>query len=246
MGDEVSHFSSPTPIHAPRPRPIAYSVGIGTSDFAATTSNTWTQGGPPPLDLSSFLQDLSLAGVSSPIARAPVSVLSPTFHRYLKTGPPVRSPTLVRVTFCRGTSTRGDVEYVDVAINAVCAREDREVLAVMGCCDAAKTYDPPVEAVPVVPLPVVEESESAATDFASPGLRSPVSPGSTVDLPEDFTVDGLLAVRSIAEATVSTSDADLGPTSPMGPSLISSDDEPIALHLPGYLSGFYNLCEVPV
>ena len=119
----------------------------------------------------------------------------------------------VRVTFCRGTSTRDEVEYVDVAINAVCAHEDREVVAVVGCCDAATTYDPPVEAVPVAPLPVDDESESAATDFAPPGLRSPVSSGSVVGPPDDFTVDGSLTVRSASEAAISTSDVDPEETS---------------------------------
>ena len=79
MGDGFSSFNSgPTPIHAPRPRPITTSVGIGTSDFRAATSDAETQGGPSPFEFSSFLQDLSLTATSSPIPRGPVSVLSPT------------------------------------------------------------------------------------------------------------------------------------------------------------------------
>ena len=79
-------FSGPTPIHAPRPRPITYSIGLGTSDFSAESANASTQGGPPQLELFSFLQELSLGAVSSPVARAPVSVLSPNFQRYLDLG----------------------------------------------------------------------------------------------------------------------------------------------------------------
>ena len=45
----------PTPIRAPRPRPIDTSIGIGTSDFEAATSDAATQVGLPPLELSSFL-----------------------------------------------------------------------------------------------------------------------------------------------------------------------------------------------
>ena len=58
--------SGPTPIHAPRPRPITHSVGIGTSDFGGDSVDVSTQGGPPQLDLSSFFQDLCPTGTSSP------------------------------------------------------------------------------------------------------------------------------------------------------------------------------------
>ena len=68
-----------------RPRPITYSVGIGMSDYPADNADASTQEGPPPLELSFFLQDLLPGAVSSPVARASVSVLSPNFHRYLDT-----------------------------------------------------------------------------------------------------------------------------------------------------------------
>ena len=76
-------LSGPTPIHAPRPLPITYSVGIGTSDFGASQVDAATQGGPSSLEMSSFLQDLSLGAISSPVAPFPVSVFSPTFQRFL-------------------------------------------------------------------------------------------------------------------------------------------------------------------
>ena len=89
-----SHFfSDPTQIHAPRPRPITYSIGIGTSEFGSDHVDVSTQGGPPQLDFSSFLQDLSLTGMSSPVMQAPVPVLSPFLRQSLTVAspPPVRS-----------------------------------------------------------------------------------------------------------------------------------------------------------
>ena len=107
------HFSilGPTPIHAPRPRPITYSVVIGTSDYRADNADTSTQEGPPPLELSSFLQDLLPGAVSSPVARASVSVLSLNFHRYLDTSATPRSPPPAPcVTVSCDTSTRDEVQ----------------------------------------------------------------------------------------------------------------------------------------
>ena len=153
-------ISGPTPVHAPRPRPISTSVGIGTRDFGAATSDAETQGGPPPFELSSFLQNLSLTAASSPIPRAPNTVLSPIFRQFLLAGPSASSPPPARVTLCQGTSTRDEVEYVDVATETGRVFSDKAVLAVVDCCDAVTAYNPPVETVPAGLLPVHGDPES--------------------------------------------------------------------------------------
>ena len=100
----IFSFLGPTQIDALRPRPITYSVGIGRSDYPSDSADAITQEGPPPLELSSFLQDLLPGAVSSPVARASVSVLSPNFRRYLDTsGTPRSPPPAHRVTVSCGT-----------------------------------------------------------------------------------------------------------------------------------------------
>ena len=179
------NFSSilgPTRIHAPRPRPLTTSVGIGTSDFGAATSDAETQGVPSAFELSSFLQDSSLAAASFPLSRAPVSVLSLNLRQVLDAGPSAGSPPPARVTVCQATSMRDEVQYVDVATYTGCVFADKAVLAVAVCCDDGTVH----EAAPVVPLPADSDSESPHLDVAPPGLRFADSPGSTVVLPEDF------------------------------------------------------------
>ena len=183
-----SSISGPTPIHAPRPRPITTSVGIGTRDFGAAVSDAETQGGPPPFELLSFLQDLFLTTASSPIQRAPVTVLYPNFRQFLDAGLSALSPPSAGVTLCQGTSTRDEVEDVDVATDTGRVFSDKAVLAVVDCCDAVTAYDPPVETVPAALLPVHGDPESIETDFVPSGLRSPASTVSAVDPPDDFTV----------------------------------------------------------
>ena len=131
-------------MHAPRPRPITYSIGIGTSDFSSASADASTQRGPPPLELSPFLQDLSLGAVSSSVARAPVSVLSPNFQRYLELSTAPRKPPPLRVAVCRGTSTRNEVQFSEVAVNAVFDCDDKAVQVVTGSLDASTEYCPPV------------------------------------------------------------------------------------------------------
>ena len=231
-------LSGPTPIHAPRPRPIIYSIGIGTSDFSAASADASTQGGPPSLELSSFLQDLSLGAVSSPVARAPVPVLSPNFQRYLDLSTAPRSPPPRRVAVCRGTSTRDEVQFSEVAVNAVFDCDDKAVQDVMGSLDASTEYCPPVETVSVASLSVPAFRDTSDVDAVVSGFCSPASPESSVDPPGNFTVDGLLAAQSASEAVVSVSESGPEETSPMGPSLVDSDDELFATRLPGYLNSF--------
>ena len=51
-------------------------------------------------------------------------------------------------------------------------------------------------------------------------------------------------MRSASEGDVSAFDADPEETSPMGPSLVDSDDEPFASRLPGLTKHLSKHCEV--
>ena len=76
--------------------------------------------------------------MSSPIMRAPVSVLSPVLRRSFT----VASPSPARVTLCQGTSTRDEVEYVEVAIDTGISNADKAVQVVVDGCDVGTAYDP--------------------------------------------------------------------------------------------------------
>ena len=232
------YLSGPTPIHAPRPRPISYFIGIGTSDFGADHVDASTQSRPPPLELSSFLQDLALNATSSPVTRAPVSVRSPNFQRYLENELTSRSPPPTRVTVCRGTSTRDEVQHVDVAINAVRDSADVAVQAVVETSDSSTVHDPPVESPPVTSPLAADVSEVMESVVNQPGLPSASSTETLLDIPEDFSFGGSLSVGPEPDDAVLAPDTGSRETSPMGPSLIDSDDEPIASRLPGYLNSF--------
>ena len=173
MSDEfLFYFRSNS---APRPRPITTSVGIGTRDFGAAVSDAETQGGPPPFELSSFLQDLFLTAASSPYQRAPVTVLYSNFRQFLDAGLSALSPPPADVTLCQGTSTRDEVEDVDVATDTGRVFSDKAVLAVVDCFDAVTAYDPPVETVPAALLPVhVIPSRLKLTSFHLVSVLLPV------------------------------------------------------------------------
>ena len=166
--------------------------------------------------------------------------LSPNFQRYLDLGTAPRSPPPRRVAVCRGTSTRDEVQFSEVAVNAVFNCDDKAVQAVMDSLDASSEYCSPVETVPVASLSVPALRDTPGVDAAASGFCSPASPESSVDPPGDFTVDGSLAAQSASEAVVSVSGSGLGETSPMGPSLVDSDYELFATRLPGHLNSFLN------
>ena len=226
-------LSGPTPIHVPRPRPITYSIGIGTSDFDDGSVDASTQGGPPQLNFSSFLNELSLAGASSPVRQAPVSVLSPVLRRSFT----VASPPSARLTVDAGVNAI--VTPVDVAVDAVVAASDQAVQAVVEVSESSTSYDPPAEIAPVAEL-----SETVLCESPSANVRRlSFSFGSSVEPPEDFTVYGSLADEPSSELAVPALDSAPEETSPIGSSLVDSDDELIATRLPGYLSNF-KTCEV--
>ena len=213
-------------------------MGIGTSDFGATQVDAATQGGPSSLEMSSFFQDLSLGAISSPVARAPVSVLSPSFQRFLdRESTPQSPPPPVRITVETGVSAV--VTPVDVAVDACVAVADQSVQAVVETGETSTEYDPPVDALPAAPSsPVASVSGTLEADVERSDVPSTDSTDALLEAAEDVPAGDPLSAEPVPEGAV----ADLVPvpveTSPMGPSLVDSDDEPIASRLPGYLNIF--------
>ena len=231
-------LSGPTPIHAPRPRPISYSVGIGTSDFGASQVDAGTQVAPPPLEMSSFLQDLCLDAVSSPVARAPVSVLSPNFQRFLDRESAIRSPPPPpRVTVDAGVGAV--VTPVDVAVDACVAVVDQSVQAVVETGETSTDYDPPVEPLSAAPSsPAASVPEVVEVDVEQSDVPSTDSTETLLEAVEDVPTGDSLSAEPAPEGAVPGLLPVSAETSPMGPSLVDSDDEPIASRLPGYLNSF--------
>ena len=112
--------------------------------------------------------------------------------------------------------------------------------AVVDYCDVGTVYDPPATTTPVVPT---LEDAVLDIDVVASGPTSLTSLESSVDPLDDYTVDGSLAARSELVDAVRASQSGPEETSPIGASLIDSDDEPIASRLPGYLNSF-KTCEV--
>ena len=238
LSDFCFLLSGPTPIHAPRPLPITYSVGIGTSDFGASQVDAATQGGPPPLEMSSFLQDLSLGAVSSPVSRAPVSVLSPNFQRFLDRESAILSPPPPpRVTVEAGVSAV--VTPVDVAVDACVAVVDQSVQAVVETGETSTDYNPPVEPLSAAPSPpATSVPETVEADVEQSDVPSTDSTDTLLEAVEDVPAGDPLSAEAAPEGAVPGLVPVSAATSPMGPSLVDSDDEPIASLLPGYLNSF--------
>ena len=211
-------------------------MGIGTSDFGASQIDAGTQVVPPPLEMSSFLQDLCLDAVSSPVAQAPVSVLSPSFQRFLDRDSVSRSP-LPRVTVDAAVSAV--VNSVDVAIDACVGAADQSIQAVVETGEASTDYDPPVETLPAAPSPLAAGSpEVVEADTEQSGVPLAGSTEGLLEVADDLPIRSPLSAESVPEGAVSHLAPAAIATSPMGPSLLDSDDEPIASRLPGYLSNF--------
>ena len=225
-------------MHAPRPRPITYSVGIGTRDFGATQVDAATQGGPSSLELSSFLQDLSLGAISSPVTRAPVSVLSPSFQRFLdRESTPQSPPPPVRITVETGVSAV--VTPVDVAVDACVAVTDQSVQAVVETGETSTEYDPPVDTLLVAPSSLAASvSGTLEADVELSDVPSADSTDTLLEAAEDVPAGDPLSAEPAPEGAVPGLVPVSAETSPLGPSLVDSDDEPIASRLPGYLNIF--------
>ena len=92
-------------------------------------------------------------------------------------------------------------------------------------------------------MPVVPTLEDVVPDIelAAVGSTSLNSLESSVDPPDDFTVDGSLAARSELGDAGPASASGPEETSSIGANLYDSDHEPIASRLPGYLNSFKTL-----
>ena len=208
-------------------------MGIGTSDFGASQVDAATQGGPPPLEISSFL-----GAVSSPVARASASVFSPSFQQFLDRESLIRSsPLPVRVT--AETGINDIVTPVDVAVHACVVAVDRSVQAVVETGETSTDYDPPVETLPAVPSsPVASVPGTLEADVEQSDVLSTDSTELLLEAVEDVPAGYPLSAESALEGAVPGVVPVPAETSPMGPSLVDSDDEPIASRLPGYLNSF--------
>ena len=213
-------------------------MGIGTSDFGASQIDAGTQVAPPPLEMSSFLQDLCLDAVSSPVARAPVSVLSLNFQRFLDRESAIRSPPPPpRVTVDAGVSAV--VTPVDVAVDACVAVVDQSIQAVVETGETSTDYDPPVETLSAAPSsPAASVPEVVEADVEQSDVPSTDSTETLLEAVEDVPAGDSLFAEPAPEGAVPGLVPVSAETSPMGPSLVDSDDEPIASRLPGYLNSF--------
>ena len=133
---------------------------------------------------------------------------------------------------------------MDVAIDACVGAADQSIQAVVETGEASTDYDPPVETLPAAPStlaagsPEVVEADTEQSDVPSAG-----STESLFEVADDLPIRSPLSAESVPEGAVSNLAPATIATSPMGPSLLDSDDEPIASRLPGYLSSFKS-CEV--
>ena len=186
--------------------------------------------------MSSFFQDLSLGAISSPVARAPVSVLSPSFQRFLdRESTPQSPPPPVRITVETGVSAF--VTPVDVAVDACVAVADQSVQAVVETGETSTEYDPPVDALPAaLSSPVASASGTLEADIERSDVPSTDSTDTLLEAAEDVPAGDPLSAEPAPEGAVPGLVPVSAETSPLGPSLVDSDDEPIASRLPGYLN----------
>ena len=166
--------------------------------------------------------------------RASVSVLSPNFHRYLDASASPRSPPPPpRVTV--DTAANAVVDCIDAAVDACVDTADKEVQAVIETADGSTCYEPQVEtSLSASPPPPIADFPGAVDVDVDPSeVPSAGTTETQLEIPDDFSFhsppSGVSAPGSIA-SNVATADIE---TSPMGPSLLDSDDEPIASRLPG-------------
>ena len=226
-----------------------YSIGIGTSDYPDEGVTVNTSGGPPQLNVSSFLDDLTAADTSSPVRRTSVSVLSPILQRTFS----IVSQRRPRLTIESGVNAV--VCCSDVSLSACVDTADKEVQAVIETADGSTCYEPQVETSLSASPPVVDDTELLTPDanqtatFASAHSEAiiPEDPaigtGTFSDVPAGITIADPSSAALDSETVPLHLELELAVTSPMGPSLLDSDDEPIASHLPGYLNSF-KTCEV--
>ena len=134
-------------------------------------------------------------------------------------------------------------DCADVSVDACVSSVDKVVQAAVETTDAFTMHNPRVEFPPVASPLADDVPEVVESVVDQPGPPSTSSTETQLDIPEDFSFGDSLSVGPDPDDAVPAPDTGSRETSPMGPSLIDSDDEPIASCLPGYLNSF-KPCEV--
>ena len=206
----------------------------GPATFPSPRLDVGTQGDPPPLELSTFLNDLSFAAASSPL---PMPVSSPTFRHFLNAETSVESLPPARIFVCQSSSTSDLVCRVDVNTchEGLLSVVDKAVSATVVTSDVATAYDPPASPSSVL-LSLHVSSELPDPDVRPLELHTDADSQVAVESPED--VVGSLCALFVSTPLTGTA---LEETSTMGLSLVDSDDELLASRLQGYLNSFQNL-----
>ena len=132
---------------------------------------------------------------------------------------------------------------MDVAVSAVRDSADVAVQTDVETSDSSTVHDPPIGSPPVASSLAADVPEVVEPVVDQPDLPSASSTEILLDIPEDFSVGGSLSVGSDPDDAVPAPETGSGETSPMRPSFIDCDNEPIASRLPGYLNSF-KTCEV--
>ena len=127
---------------------------------------------------------------------------------------------------------------MDVAVDACVAVVDQSVQAVVETGETSTDYDPPVEPLSAAPSPPASSvPETVEADFEQSDVPT-TDTDTLLEAVEDVPAGDPLSAEPVPEGAVPGLVPVSAETSPMGPSLVDSDDEPIASRLPGYLNSF--------
>ena len=128
---------------------------------------------------------------------------------------------------------------MDVAVDACVAVVDQSVQAVVETGETSTDYDPPVEPLSAAPSPPASSVPGTVeADVEQSDVPSTDSTDTLLEAVEDVPAGDPLSAEPAPEGAVPGLVPVSAETSPMGPSLVDSDDEPIASRLPGYLNSF--------
>ena len=237
-------FLGPTPIHVPRSFliPIRVSFGVGTTDIPVTTSDASVQVGELHAELSSSLYELTFGATSSPIPdHESGSHQCPNFSQFLDMRSSVRTPPLSLVctdastSICslliRSNPTRDLVVQTDSARNTVQSSSNESTFTV-GLAVLAE--------VAVQVGNVASNDVSVQTDAANSLLVTAPSGTAVVPvfsaLPSVLSCDPAISLTNLLPpmpgfpfewSDVASNLDSVTASSPIGPSLVGSEDEPL-------------------
>ena len=128
---------------------------------------------------------------------------------------------------------------MDVAVDACVAVVDQSIQAVVETGETSTDYDPPVETLSAAPSsPAASVPETLEADVEQSDVPSTDSTELLLEAVEDVPAGDPLSAESALEGAIPGLVPVPAETSPKGPSLVDSDDEPVASRLPGYLNSF--------